>query len=92
MVRKRIIAEGSRVDGRQLDEVRPLYCEAGYISNLHGSAVFSRGETQVKYILFFLLLVAESKIIVMWHVFSSTWFQFSSEVMWIDVMDRSYVL
>ncbi|XP_027357866.1 polyribonucleotide nucleotidyltransferase 2, mitochondrial isoform X4 [Abrus precatorius] len=47
VVRKRVIAEGYRVDGRQLDEVRPLYCEAGYISILHGSALFSRGETQV---------------------------------------------
>ncbi|CAI8590875.1 unnamed protein product [Vicia faba] len=47
VVRKKIISEGSRVDGRQLDEVRPLYCEAGYVSMLHGSALFSRGETQV---------------------------------------------
>lgn len=53
MVRKRIIAEGSRVDGRQLDEVRPLYCEAGCISKLRGSADFFRGETQVKYVLCF---------------------------------------
>jgi len=60
VVRKRIIAEGYRLDGRQLDEVRPLYCEAGYVSMLHGSALFSRGETQVKYILFFLLLFVES--------------------------------
>ena len=60
MVRKRIIAEGNRLDGRQLDEVRPLYCEAGYISMLHGSALFSRGETQVKYILCFLPLVVGS--------------------------------
>ncbi|XP_061359613.1 polyribonucleotide nucleotidyltransferase 2, mitochondrial [Gastrolobium bilobum] len=47
IVRKRIVAEGFRLDGRQLDEVRPLYCEAGYLSILHGSALFSRGETQV---------------------------------------------
>ncbi|KAK7271660.1 hypothetical protein RJT34_27740 [Clitoria ternatea] len=47
VVRKRIIAEGYRLDGRQLDEVRPLYCEAGYVPMLHGSALFSRGETQV---------------------------------------------
>ncbi|KAJ1416534.1 S1 domain [Sesbania bispinosa] len=39
-------AEGSRLDGRQLDEVRPVYCEAGYVSILHGSALFNRGETQ----------------------------------------------
>ncbi|KAJ7970811.1 Polyribonucleotide nucleotidyltransferase [Quillaja saponaria] len=47
VVRKRIIAEGIRVDGRRLDEVRPLYCEAGYLPRLHGSSVFSRGDTQV---------------------------------------------
>ncbi|XP_054817593.1 polyribonucleotide nucleotidyltransferase 2, mitochondrial isoform X1 [Prosopis cineraria] len=47
VVRKRIIAEGFRVDGRQLDEVRPLYCEAGNLPILHGSALFSRGDTQV---------------------------------------------
>ncbi|KAF7818445.1 polyribonucleotide nucleotidyltransferase 2, mitochondrial [Senna tora] len=47
VVRKRIIAEGFRVDGRQLDEVRPLYCEAGNLPSLHGSALFSRGDTQV---------------------------------------------
>ncbi|CAJ2665344.1 unnamed protein product [Trifolium pratense] len=47
VVRRRIISEESRVDGRQLDEVRPLYCEARYVSKLHGSALFSRGETQV---------------------------------------------
>uniref|UniRef100_A0A2P2KZ82 polyribonucleotide nucleotidyltransferase n=1 Tax=Rhizophora mucronata TaxID=61149 RepID=A0A2P2KZ82_RHIMU len=44
---KRIIAEGFRVDGRHLDEVRPLYCEAGNFPALHGSSLFSRGDTQV---------------------------------------------
>ncbi|MED6169923.1 Polyribonucleotide nucleotidyltransferase 2, mitochondrial [Stylosanthes scabra] len=47
VVRKRIIDEGFRVDGRQLDEVRPLCCEAGIYPVLHGSALFNRGETQV---------------------------------------------
>ncbi|XP_059670128.1 polyribonucleotide nucleotidyltransferase 2, mitochondrial [Cornus florida] len=47
VVRKRIIDEGLRVDGRRLDEVRPLYCEAGYLPALHGSSLFSRGDTQV---------------------------------------------
>lgn len=40
VVRNRIIAEGFRVDGRRLDEVRPLYCESGYLPNLHGSSLF----------------------------------------------------
>ncbi|KAJ6811184.1 putative polyribonucleotide nucleotidyltransferase 2, mitochondrial [Iris pallida] len=47
IVRRRIIEKGLRVDGRQLDEVRPLYCEAGTYPILHGSAIFSRGDTQV---------------------------------------------
>ncbi|KAM1296521.1 hypothetical protein ACFX2I_023350 [Malus domestica] len=47
VVRKRIIAEGVRLDGRRLDEVRPLYCEAGHLPMLHGSSLFSRGDTQV---------------------------------------------
>lgn len=47
MVRKRILAEGFRVDGRQPDEVRPIYCESGNLPILHGSSLFSRGDTQV---------------------------------------------
>ncbi|KAL2453977.1 Polyribonucleotide nucleotidyltransferase 2 [Abeliophyllum distichum] len=47
VVRRRIIGEGRRVDGRRLDEVRPLYCEAGNLPILHGSSLFSRGDTQV---------------------------------------------
>ncbi|KAI8541453.1 hypothetical protein RHMOL_Rhmol08G0061900 [Rhododendron molle] len=47
IVRRRIIAEGLRVDGRRLDEVRPLFCEAGNLPQLHGSSLFSRGDTQV---------------------------------------------
>ena len=47
VIRKRIIEEGLRVDGRQLDEVRPLYCESNTYPILHGSALFSRGDTQV---------------------------------------------
>ncbi|KAJ8566968.1 hypothetical protein K7X08_019176 [Anisodus acutangulus] len=47
VVRRRIISEGIRVDGRHLDEVRSLYCEAGNLPVLHGSALFSRGDTQV---------------------------------------------
>ncbi|KAL6633976.1 hypothetical protein ACP70R_026647 [Stipagrostis hirtigluma subsp. patula] len=47
VIRKRIIEKGLRVDGRQLDEVRPLYCESSTYPVLHGSALFSRGDTQV---------------------------------------------
>lgn len=47
IVRRRILKEGARVDGRRLDEVRPVYCEAGNLPALHGSSIFSRGDTQV---------------------------------------------
>ncbi|KAL0751633.1 hypothetical protein Bca101_033636 [Brassica carinata] len=47
IVRSRIISEGFRVDGRHLDEVRPIYCESHHLPALHGSALFSRGDTQV---------------------------------------------
>lgn len=47
VVRRRIIADGLRVDGRHLDEVRPVFCEAGHLPQLHGSSLFSRGDTQV---------------------------------------------
>ncbi|MCF7906966.1 polyribonucleotide nucleotidyltransferase [Patescibacteria group bacterium] len=42
-----ILNEKKRIDGRKLDEVRPLNCEVGTLPRVHGSAVFSRGETQV---------------------------------------------
>ncbi|KAM0932837.1 putative polyribonucleotide nucleotidyltransferase [Dioscorea sansibarensis] len=47
VVRRRIIEKGLRVDGRRLDEIRPLFCEAGTYPILHGSSLFSRGDTQV---------------------------------------------
>ncbi|KAL9247922.1 hypothetical protein vseg_021299 [Gypsophila vaccaria] len=47
IVRTRILQEGARVDGRHLDDVRPVYCEAHNLPALHGSSLFSRGETQV---------------------------------------------
>ncbi|WOL02964.1 hypothetical protein Cni_G11683 [Canna indica] len=47
IIRRRIIDQGVRVDGRQLDQVRPLYCESGTYPMLHGSSLFSRGDTQV---------------------------------------------
>lgn len=49
VIRRRIIEKGLRVDGRQLDEVRPLYCESSTYPSLHGSSLFSRDETQVLY-------------------------------------------
>jgi len=46
-VRKMIAQEGARPDGRGLDEIRPLSCEVGLLPRVHGSGLFSRGQTQV---------------------------------------------
>jgi polyribonucleotide nucleotidyltransferase len=45
-VRGLIMNESKRLDGRGFDEVRPIICEAGLLPRAHGSALFSRGETQ----------------------------------------------
>ncbi len=46
-VREMIYFEHKRVDGRALDEIRPLSCEVGLLPRTHGSALFTRGQTQV---------------------------------------------
>lgn len=46
-VRRIIAAEKLRVDGRHVDEVRPINCEVGVLARTHGSALFTRGETQI---------------------------------------------
>lgn len=45
-MRKMILDESIRLDGRKLDEVRPIWTEINYLPAAHGSAIFSRGETQ----------------------------------------------
>lgn len=45
-MRKMILEEGQRLDGRKTDEVRPIWCEVDYLPGTHGSAIFTRGETQ----------------------------------------------
>ncbi len=45
-VRRCILDEGIRLDGRKTTEIRPIWCEIDYIPGPHGSAVFTRGETQ----------------------------------------------
>lgn len=45
-IRDLIIQEKIRVDGRKLDEIRPISCETGVLPRVHGSALFTRGETQ----------------------------------------------
>ncbi|SHE83868.1 polyribonucleotide nucleotidyltransferase [Caldanaerobius fijiensis DSM 17918] len=46
-MRKMVIEDGYRVDGRALDEIRPISCEVGLLPRTHGSALFTRGQTQV---------------------------------------------
>ncbi len=45
-MRRQILERGERADGRQLDEVRPIICEVGVLPRTHGSALFTRGQTQ----------------------------------------------
>ena len=47
IVRKRIVEEGVRIDGRGTADIRPLSAEVGLLPTTHGSALFQRGETQV---------------------------------------------
>ena len=46
VMRAMIVDEGVRADGRKTEEVRPIWCEVGVIPRAHGSAVFTRGQTQ----------------------------------------------
>ena len=45
-MRNMILDEGKRLDGRRTDEIRPIWCETNYLPCAHGSAIFTRGETQ----------------------------------------------
>lgn len=47
IVRHMILEDGDRVDGRKLDEIRPIACEVGFLPRPHGSGLFTRGQTQV---------------------------------------------
>src|SRR6266576_3960401 len=44
--REQVLTAGERVDGRDLDTVRPISCEVGWLPRTHGSALFTRGQTQ----------------------------------------------
>ncbi len=46
VMRDRIVNQGIRLDGRRHDQVRPIQCEVGVLPKAHGSALFTRGETQ----------------------------------------------
>ena len=45
-VRRMIVERGIRVDGRKVDEIRPITIEMAYLPRAHGSSLFTRGETQ----------------------------------------------
>lgn len=45
-VRDLTLNEGLRLDGRKTNEIRPIWCEVDYLPSVHGSAIFTRGETQ----------------------------------------------
>lgn len=47
IMRNQIISDKVRIDGRKFDEIRPISCEVGFLPRAHGSALFTRGETQV---------------------------------------------
>ena len=46
VMRKKILEEGIRPDGRKVTEIRPIWCEVGVLPRVHGSAIFTRGQTQ----------------------------------------------
>lgn len=46
LVRRMMVEEGRRIDGRKFDEIRPISVETGILPRTHGSAIFNRGETQ----------------------------------------------
>jgi polyribonucleotide nucleotidyltransferase len=46
VIRRMIMDEGIRLDGRKGHEIRPIWCEVDYLPSAHGSAIFTRGETQ----------------------------------------------
>ena len=46
VIREMVMAESVRLDGRQLNQVRPIWTEVNYLPAAHGSAIFTRGETQ----------------------------------------------
>jgi polyribonucleotide nucleotidyltransferase len=47
LIRKRIVEDGIRIDGRKADELRPVSAQVGILPRAHGSGLFQRGETQV---------------------------------------------
>ncbi|WP_062072830.1 polyribonucleotide nucleotidyltransferase [Demequina sediminicola] len=61
-IRQRILKDGVRIDGRGLEDIRPLSAEVGPIPRVHGSAIFERGETQIMGITTLNMLKMEQQI------------------------------
>ena len=64
---KQWLLAGKRVDGRAMNEIRPLASEVGLIPNVHGSALFTRGQTQVLSIATLNTLSAAQKLDTIWE-------------------------
>jgi polyribonucleotide nucleotidyltransferase len=62
LVRQLILEKKQRIDGRKLSEIRPITCEVGILPRTHGSALFTRGETQVLAVVTFGTSEDEQKI------------------------------
>lgn len=48
IMRRLVLKEGIRMDGRRVTDIRPIWSRAGVLPRTHGSALFTRGETQVR--------------------------------------------
>jgi len=46
LIREQVVQNSKRIDGRGLDDIRPIDCEVGLLPRVHGSAIFTRGQTQ----------------------------------------------
>ncbi len=46
IIRDVVLTDGKRLDGRVVDQIRPIWCEVDYLPSAHGSSIFTRGETQ----------------------------------------------
>mgnify|MGYP000145074057 FL=1 len=67
MIVKKWLLEGHRVDGRQKDEIRPLDAEVGVLPRVHGSGLFTRGQTQVLSVCTLDTLSANQKLDTIWE-------------------------
>ena len=67
MIVKKWLLEGHRVDGRQKNEIRPLAAEVGVLPRVHGSGLFTRGQTQVLSVCTLDTLSANQKLDTIWE-------------------------